>query len=92
MGTIVVATTIWDYPAAIIIGSIGGLMGALYIWLNLEVNKWRKKLLKSNPLKIIETVLLAFVTATVFYWIPEFYTDCETIPENLSESARDNLN
>jgi len=92
LGTIVVPTTIWDYPAALIIGAFGGVLGAFYIWLNLEVNKIRKKFLTTKLRKIIETVTLAFVTSTVFFWIPDLYGKCYDIPENLSESTVESLN
>lgn len=57
-------------PAAIIIGIIGGCMGALFININSRMNKWRGMLLKSNWIKPVETYFFAFGTATLFFWVP----------------------
>lgn len=87
LATVIVPSTIWDYPAAFFIGAIGGFCGAFYIWFNLEINKIRKKLLTSNIIKIIECLLLAFITSTCFYWVPSLYSDCMAIPEGGSEEV-----
>ena len=37
----------------------------------------RKKILVRKWMKPIETFLFCFVTASVFYWIPYFYNNCD---------------
>lgn len=53
--------------AAIILGFFGGLMGAMFIIINNTVNHIRKKYLKFKWMKIMETLCLVFLTATVMY-------------------------
>jgi len=53
--------------AAIILGSFGGLLGAIFIIINNWVNVIRKKKLKSKWLKILETNVLVILTASVMY-------------------------
>lgn len=53
--------------AALILGSFGGLLGAIFIIINNWVNVIRKKMLKTKWLKILETNVLVILTATVMY-------------------------
>ena len=69
-----------DFPAAAFIGIICGLLGALYIYVSHNVNYYRKKILKSKPLKILEAFILCMVTITLFYWAPVIYEACTDLP------------
>jgi|APSaa5957512535_1039671.scaffolds.fasta_scaffold126650_2 chloride channel 7 len=60
-------------PAAIILGLIGGFLGAGFVYINFKVNGWRKKIITSNRRKVIEAVIFAFVTASVFFWVPAMF-------------------
>ena len=57
-------------PAAIIIGIICGILGAGFIFFNLNLNKCRKKIIKWDWLKVIEVALFSFATSSVFFWAP----------------------
>lgn len=59
-----------DFPFFIILGIFGGLLGAMFIYVNGEMNRLRKKVLKSNKLKFIETIALTALTATVLFYTP----------------------
>ena len=60
-------------PGSIIIGVIGGLIGPLFINLNTRVNVYRKKLLTSGYIKVIETTIFGFVTAGIFFILPYWF-------------------
>mmetsp|Transcript_16996 Transcript_16996/g.12165 ORF Transcript_16996/g.12165 Transcript_16996/m.12165 type:complete len:170 (+) Transcript_16996:857-1366(+) len=70
---------------------MGGLCGALYIYVNHTFNyAFRKKYLKTKYSKIAETLMLTLVTVTFFYWAPELMKDnCINIsdiePDTLDE-------
>ena len=57
-------------PSAVILGIVGGMLGALFISVNFKMAVYRKNLLKSKWIKPVETFAWAFVTATFFYWVP----------------------
>jgi chloride channel 7 len=59
-----------DFPFFIILGIFGGLLGAMFIYVNGEVNRMRKKTLKSNKAKLLETIALTALTATVLFFTP----------------------
>jgi H+/Cl- antiporter ClcA len=64
-------------PAAIILGIVGGLLGSLFININTRMATVRKKILTKKWMKPIETFLFCFATASVFYWVPYYFNNCE---------------
>jgi chloride channel 7 len=59
-----------DFPFFIILGALGGLLGAFFIFVNYSINKLRKKVLTTKWLKVFEVVGLVFLTATIIYLAP----------------------
>lgn len=59
-----------DFPFFLIIGMLGGLLGAFFIFVNYNVNKIRKRLLDTKWKKVIETLVLVVITSTVIYFAP----------------------
>jgi H+/Cl- antiporter ClcA len=53
--------------AGLIIGVLGGILGSIFIKINNIININRKKVLIKKWHKIAEAVLIAFVTASIFY-------------------------
>lgn len=63
-----------------IIGVFGGLLGALFIYINFRVASLRKKYLTDNWKKVHEVVALVLLTATFIYFAPMMLNnDC--LPE-----------
>jgi chloride channel 7 len=77
-------------PCAIVIGIIGGLMGALFININTRVNDIRAKLLLWKWIKPLESFFFAFLTGSFFYWVPYATRRCLTIPKNPDNPDEDN--
>jgi hypothetical protein len=42
----------------------------MFVYVNGEINRLRKKVLKSNQLKFLETIALTTLTATVLFYTP----------------------
>lgn len=59
-------------PVAVVLGVIGGCLGAFFINVNTRMNALRKKVLTEKWLKVYETTFFCFVTATVWFIIPYF--------------------
>ncbi|CDW77635.1 chloride channel protein 7 [Stylonychia lemnae] len=53
--------------AAVIIGISGGFLGACFIRINNQINKYRKQYLKEKWMKVAEALCLTLVTMTTFY-------------------------
>lgn len=58
-----------DLPAALIIGIVAGLLGALFIHIAVLLSSVRKHYVTTNLRKIVECLLFAFVTASAFYGV-----------------------
>jgi len=60
----------------VLLGIIGGLLGALFNYINVKVNAMRIRFLPPWPtmrgkiVRVLESCMVAFVTATLFYWVP----------------------
>ncbi|CDW84850.1 h(+) cl(-) exchange transporter 7-like isoform 2 [Stylonychia lemnae] len=79
------APTMDSLIAAIILGSFGGLLGAIFIIINNSVNTLRKYHLKNKWLKILESNILVILTATVMYLAVYIRYAAATDPDNNSD-------
>lgn len=59
-----------DLPFFLILGALGGLLGAFFIFVNYSINKFRYKYTKTKIRKIIDTLALVFITCTTIYLAP----------------------
>jgi H+/Cl- antiporter ClcA len=70
-----------------IIGVLGGLLGALFIKVNFLVSSYRKKYFSDKWKKVHEVVGLVLITCTVIYFAPMFlYNDCLDVEEGNIEA------
>lgn len=67
--------SILDLPAGIILGVICGLLGALFISVSIRLAMVRKMYINTSIRKVIEAVLFAFITASIFYMIVSIWSD-----------------
>lgn len=58
-----------DLPAAVIIGIVTGLMGALFIHVTIILGMQRKKYINTPVKKVIECCFFGFLTASCFYGV-----------------------
>ena len=61
-----------DIPSFIFLGVLGGILGAVFIFVNYRISVLRKKFLTTKIKKILEVLCLAFLTAVVTFWAPWF--------------------
>ena len=70
-----VQTCALPISAALFIGIIAGLLGALFISIAVQLSTVRKQYVTSNIRKIIECLFFAFITASAFYGVVAFRRD-----------------
>uniref|UniRef100_A0AC35G446 Chloride channel protein n=1 Tax=Panagrolaimus sp. PS1159 TaxID=55785 RepID=A0AC35G446_9BILA len=73
---------IWEIPAFCIIAVIGGLLGALFNYLNVRITKYRKFYVRTNFQKIFECLLVAATSAFVGFITIFVVDDCKPIGVN----------
>jgi|APSaa5957512535_1039671.scaffolds.fasta_scaffold96579_2 chloride channel 7 len=61
---------------ALVIGTLSGLFGGFFIFINFRINGYRAKYNTKPWGKLVEASLFAFVTATCFYWFPLKFETC----------------
>lgn len=61
---------IYDLISFGIMGVIGGILGAIFCFVNYTMSKMRKKYLNTNFKKFLETMFFVFTTGTLMYFAP----------------------
>ncbi|XP_063286772.1 H(+)/Cl(-) exchange transporter 7 isoform X2 [Pelobates fuscus] len=75
----------FELPIFIVMGAIGGMIGALFNALNNCLTVFRIRYLHRRYLQVIEAMLVAAVTATVSFVMIYYSTDCQPLREDAVE-------
>ena len=78
-------------PGAIVLGVVGGMLGALFINVNTRMAVVRKKLLTKPWMKPLETFFFCFITASTFYWVPYVLETCIDIKTPIYSDAENKI-
>ena len=62
-------SSLYDIPAAIVIGVVCGLLGSFFIFVNINLGIVRKKYINTNWKKITEALVFAFLSASIFFGV-----------------------
>jgi len=54
-----------DIPFVILLGILGGLIGAAFIWTNIKLTKWRRKYVNTKARRFIEVLFVNGLTSAV---------------------------
>lgn len=75
--------TLWEIPIFMAMAVFGGCAGGLFNALNQRLTKWRRDTMKGLKWqKNVEALIIAFVTATVFFFLPQIFArSCHNLPE-----------
>ncbi len=60
----------------IILGIVGGLLGALFININTRIGALRKKFIKTKTKKVLEVVIFSCFTMTICFLFATFSGSC----------------
>ena len=81
---------IWSIPCALAVGIVCGILGALFVVVNMRLAKLRKKYIQTGWKKVLEAVLFAIFTSSAFYWAPALFNTCRP-NEEISDANQDLL-
>ena len=56
--------------SSVVLGIVGGLLGACFVIGNIKVNMFRRAYLISKKVRVFEAIFFAFVTSSAFFWLP----------------------
>ncbi|GAB6030892.1 hypothetical protein CHUAL_007724 [Chamberlinius hualienensis] len=74
-----------ELPLCVMIGAIGGLIGALFVYLNVKLTIFRMRYIYYRPLKVMEAGLVAMATATIGFMMIFQLNDCKYLGEDPSK-------
>lgn len=75
----------FEIPVYICIAICGGIIGASFCYTNLVITKFRKRCINKNWMKVLETVLVAVITATTGVLLILLAPECRPLPKNISK-------
>ncbi len=61
-----------EFPFFLLLGMLGGLLGAFFIFVSYNVNKFRESLVTTKLKRVIETSVLVLITASTIFYAPMF--------------------
>lgn len=73
---------VYEIPLFIIVGAMGGILGALWNHINYKITCFRLKHIKQKWLKVVEALLVATMSATMAFLMIYFLDDCKPIGQD----------
>ena len=73
---------VYEIPLFIIMGTIGGIMGAFWNHLNYKITCFRMKYIQPKWLKVVEALLVAAMGTTMGFLMIFFIDDCKELSNN----------
>ena len=67
-----------DFPGALIIGAICGVLGAIFVDVNTRLGRLRKVYINTNLKKIVEVLFFSALTSTCFFMACMSSSNCKT--------------
>lgn len=81
------AYDIGDILIFVLIGILGGLIGSLYIFINSNLAKFRKYVLKAKFVKLLEAAFFGFAGATIVFFLPAAFEGlCQVGPQGVDKA------
>jgi len=68
---------VWELPLFLLVGIIGGVLGALYNHMNYKLTVFRMRYITARPLKMLEAAIVSAVTATTGFLMFYLMNDCK---------------
>ncbi|XP_059485794.1 H(+)/Cl(-) exchange transporter 7 [Neocloeon triangulifer] len=73
---------IFEIPLFILLGALGGVLGALFNFANLKLTLFRMKYITKRWMKVVEVLVVASVSATVAYTMIMLIDDCRPLGQD----------
>ncbi|KAF7401475.1 hypothetical protein HZH68_007295 [Vespula germanica] len=73
---------VYEIPLFMIVGTIGGILGALWNHINYKITCFRLKYITQKWLKVIEALSIATMSATMGFLMIYFLDDCKPIGQD----------
>ena len=82
----------WELGIFAAMGALGGVLGALFVALNVKITKWRHQWIPvARPFRRHAEVILVAVLTAVFTYVISRFSPCPALPERLSEYPSEDI-
>ena len=77
--------SVWELSLFMLIGAMGGLIGACFNSLNLQLFQWRKTFLPAKKfyLRLVEAVCVVIVMSLFAFLLPLLWSKCTPLPTDM---------
>ncbi|CAD7694881.1 unnamed protein product [Ostreobium quekettii] len=77
---------LWEMPIYIVIGAVGGLLGALFIKTNVKITQFRQRFIpiRFSHRRLVEVVFVAWVTSSAAFLLC-YVSPCDDVPDNIEQ-------
>lgn len=74
---------LYEIPAFMVMGCLGGIMGAIFNGCNKKISIKRRELLVRKRMKLIEALIMSLLVSSVGFLVPLYFLNsCEVIPKD----------
>lgn len=73
---------VYEIPLFMIVGALGGLLGALWNHMNYKLTIIRLRYIRAKKWKIVEVLFVAMMAATMGFSMIYLVNDCKPLPED----------
>jgi chloride channel 7 len=78
--------SIWELPMFIVIGCLGGLIGAVFNAANEHLTIWRMKRINHSKLRrFIEVIVVSFGVSVISFLMPLIWGRCTDLPKDMQD-------
>lgn len=77
---------IYEIPLFMIMGILGGLMGALWNYINYKITCFRMKFVRDKWLKVLEVICVAVLSSTMGFLMMYTINDCKPLGQDPTEN------
>lgn len=77
--------SVWECVVFILIGCMGGLIGAMFNGLNRRLSLWRMRHIATKEVKVIEALCVAALMSVISFVVPLAWSTCTRLPDDLEE-------
>ena len=75
--------SMWEFSMFMLVGSMGGMIGAHFNALSMKLNKWRKEYVYKYVNKLGEVVLVTALMSLISIILPLLWTRCTPLPVDM---------
>lgn len=75
--------SVWELWLFTMLGCIGGMVGAVFVYFNAILTRFRLQHMRTALLKLMEVVLIVSIMTALAYFLPVYFAHCTPLPVDM---------